>query len=89
MVEGVLDGVFHDAARFRAGEAILGLPLKFRLADEHRDHAGGACHDVVAAHRRCTFSLPEALRMNLIPFSSALRSPASCVPPSGVGIVLQ
>ena len=48
MVERVLDRLLDDALRFGGGEAILGLALEFRLADEHREHGAGADHDVVA-----------------------------------------
>ena len=47
MVERVLDRLLDDALRFGGGEAILGLALEFRLADEHREHGAGADHDVV------------------------------------------
>ena len=36
--------------RLVGGEAVLGLALEFRLADEHREHAAGARHHVVAGH---------------------------------------
>ena len=42
------------------GEAILGLALEFRLADEHRQHAAGADHDVFAGHGAGALFLADA-----------------------------
>ena len=50
MVERVLDRLLDDFLRRRGGQAVLGLALEFRLADEHREHAAGAGHHVVAGH---------------------------------------
>ena len=61
MVERVLDRVLDDAVRFRGGEPVLGLALEFRLADEHREHAGGAGHHVVAGDRGGALALADAL----------------------------
>ena len=47
MVERVLDRLLDDALRLDGREAVLGLALEFRLADEHREHAAGADHHVV------------------------------------------
>ena len=41
-----------DARRFLRGEAVLGLALEFRLADEHRQHGGGRAHHVVGGDLR-------------------------------------
>ena len=75
--------------RLRGREPILGLALEFRLADEHREHAAGAGHHVVAVIGRRALALADALGVILEAAQSALRRPDSCVPPSGVGIVLQ
>ena len=48
MIERVLDRLLDDLLRLGGGEAILGLALEFRLADEHREHGAGAGHHVVA-----------------------------------------
>ena len=48
MVERVLDRLLDDALRLGGGEAILGLALEFRLADEDGKHGAGADHDIVA-----------------------------------------
>ena len=48
MVERVLHRLLDDPLRFGGGEAVFGLALEFRLADEHREHGAGADHDVVA-----------------------------------------
>ena len=61
MVERVLDRVLDDALRLGGGEAVLGLALEFRLADEHREHAAGADHDVFAGDRRGALALADAL----------------------------
>ena len=61
VVERVLDRVLDDALRFGGGEAVLGLALEFRLADEHRQHAAGADHHVVAGDRRGALALADAL----------------------------
>ena len=47
VVERVAHGALDDARGFLRGEAILGLALEFRLADEHRQHGGGRAHHVV------------------------------------------
>ena len=61
MVERVLDRLLDDALRFRGGEPVLGLALEFRLADEHRQHAAGAGHHVVAGDGRRALVLADAL----------------------------
>ena len=61
VVERVLDRVLDDALRFGGGEAVLGLALEFRLADEHREHAAGADHHVFAGDRRGALALADAL----------------------------
>ena len=61
VVERVLDRVLDDARRLGGGEAVLGLALEFRLADEHRQHAAGADHHVVAGDRRGALALADAL----------------------------
>ena len=48
MIERVLDRLLDDLLRSGGGEAVLGLALEFRLADEHREHRAGAHHHVVA-----------------------------------------
>ena len=60
MVERVLDGVFDDLLRRRGSEAILGLALEFRLANEDRQHAAGADHDVFARDGAGAFFLTGA-----------------------------
>src|SRR5262249_60161263 len=50
VVERIAHRVLDDARCFRRRQPILGLALKFRLADEHRNHAGSAAHHVVAGH---------------------------------------
>ncbi len=60
MVERILDGVFDDLLRRRGGEPVLGLPLEFRLANEHRKHAAGAGHHVFAGHVLGAFFLAGA-----------------------------
>ena len=60
VVERVLDRVLDDLLRRRGGQAILGLALEFRLADEHREHAAGAGHHVFAGHGRGAFFLAGA-----------------------------
>ena len=47
MVEGVADGVLHDADRLDARQAVLGLADEFRLAQEDRKHRAARRHDVV------------------------------------------
>ena len=61
MIERVLDGVLDDLLRRRGGEAIFGLALEFRLADEHRQHAAGADHDVFAGDGAGALALAGAL----------------------------
>ena len=60
MIERILDRLLDDALRFGGGKAVLGLPLKFRLAHEHRQHAAGTGHDVVAGDGRGAFFLADA-----------------------------
>ena len=52
VVEGVAHGALDDARRFLRGEAILGLALELRLADEHRQHGRRRAHHVVGGHLR-------------------------------------
>ncbi len=52
VVERVLDGLLDDALGFGGGEPVLGLALELRLAHEHRQHHGGAHHDVFRGRRR-------------------------------------
>jgi hypothetical protein len=40
VVERIADRLLDDARRLGGGEPVLGLALEFRLADEHREHAG-------------------------------------------------
>ena len=47
--------------RLGGGEAVLGLALEFRLADEHREHGAGAGHHVVAGDRGGALALVDAL----------------------------
>ena len=53
--------------RFGGGEAVLGLALELRLADEHREHAAGADHDVFAGDRGGALALADALGVVLQP----------------------
>src|SRR5262249_62320732 len=62
MVEGIAGRVLDDAGRLGGRQPVLGLALEFRLADEYRDHAGGAGHHVFAGHRRRALALAHALR---------------------------
>ena len=52
---------FDDALRFGGGEPVLGLALKFRLADEHRKHGAGAGHDVVGSNGGGALALADTL----------------------------
>ena len=61
VVERILDGLLDDALRFGGGEAILGLALEFRLAHEHREHHGGAHHDVFGGDGGGALALADAL----------------------------
>jgi hypothetical protein len=47
--------VFDDALRLDRRQPILGLADEFRLADEHREHAAGRDHHVVAGDDRGAF----------------------------------
>ena len=61
VVERVLDRLLDDALGFGGGEAILGLALEFRLAHEHREHHGGAHHDVFRGDGGGALALADAL----------------------------
>ena len=61
VVERVLDRLLDDALGFRGGEAVLGLALEFRLAHEHREHHGGADHDVFRDDGGGALALADAL----------------------------
>ena len=90
MVERVLDRVLDDALRLGGGEAVLGLALEFRLADEHRQHAAGADHHVFAGDRRRRACPGRRARRGPSARAAArCASRTSWVPPSGVGMVLQ
>ena len=60
MVEGVLDRLLDDALRLGGGEAVLGLALEFRFADEDREHGRGANHHVLAGDRGRALALADA-----------------------------
>ena len=49
MIEMVAHHILDQALRIGGGEFLLGLALKFRLADEDREHGAGRGHDVVGA----------------------------------------
>ena len=67
MVERILHRLLDDALRLGGGEAVLGLALEFRLADEDRQHAAGADHDVVAGDGGGAFLLVDARGVVLQP----------------------
>ena len=52
VVEGIADRGLDDAGRFLGGEAVLGLALELRLADEHRQHRRGRAHHIVGGDLR-------------------------------------
>jgi hypothetical protein len=60
MVERVLDGLLDDALRFHSSEAILGLALKLRLANEHREHDGCPVHHIFRRDRFSALALSGA-----------------------------
>ena len=60
MVERVLDRLLDDALRLGGGEAVLGLALEFRFADEDREHGRGADHHVLAGDRGRALALADA-----------------------------
>ena len=47
MVEMVADGGLDEAGGLEAGQAVLGLALEMRVADEHAEHQLDAVEDVV------------------------------------------
>jgi hypothetical protein len=59
-----------------------------RVADEDREHQLGLVEDVVGGDLR-RFLVAHQLAKGAQPLVSAARTPASWVPPSGVGMVLQ
>src|SRR5262249_29176775 len=61
VIELVFHGVFDDAGGFRGRQPVLGLALELRLANEHRQHCGGAGHDVFARHLGGALALVDAL----------------------------
>src|SRR5262249_56388701 len=65
VIDWASDRIVDDARRFAGCEPIFGLALEFGLTDEHRDHAGGAIHHVVAAHYSRALALAHALGMIL------------------------
>ena len=89
MVEGVTHAGLDDARRLHAHQPALVLALKLRLADEHRNHRRRLSHQIVAGDVLGAPRLTTRSAWSLRPRSSARRKPASCVPPSGVGMVLQ
>ena len=67
--EPVVERVLTAASTMRCAspvdEAILGLALEFRLADEDGEHRARACHHVVARDGRRALALAHALGMVL------------------------
>ena len=61
MVERVLDRLLDNALRFGGREAVLGLALELGLAHEHRQHHGGARHDVLGGDGGRALALADAL----------------------------
>ena len=89
MVERVFDRLLDQALRFGGRKPILGLPLEFRFADEHRKQSAGADHDIVAGDSGSAFALADAVGVIFEPARQCGARPNSWVPPSGVGMVLQ
>ena len=52
MVERVAHRRLDDALRLDGRQPVLGLADEFRLADEHRQHAGRRDHDVLGGDDR-------------------------------------
>ena len=71
-----------------ARQPVLGLALELGLADEDREHGGGGAEHVVGRDLADALVAGE-LAIAAQALVSAARKPASCVPPSGVGMVLQ
>ena len=89
MIEGVLDRLLDELLRFSRGEAILGLALEFRLADETDSIGAGAGHDIVRCDRSGAFALADALGVIFQSAGERGSQAGFVVPPSGVGMVLQ
>ena len=90
VVEGVANHAVDQSRRFGRLQAALVLPLEFGLANKDRDQRRATRHDVVGCQRGRAFTLADAVRVILeARAASAVRRPNSCVPPSGVGMVLQ
>ena len=85
----VADGILDEARGLEAGEAVLGLALEMRVADEHADSISSTPLKTSSAVMSLAFLLPTSSPKARRPLVSAARRPASCVPPSGVGMVLQ
>ena len=81
--------VLDDADGFGGRQPVLGLADEFRLADEDREHAGRRDHHVVGGDDRGALVAGEVGIGLAARAVSAVRKPASCVPPSAVGMVLQ
>ena len=88
MVEMIANGVFHQSRGLGRGKPVLGLALELGVANEDTEHDLGAGHHVVGSKVLGLFA-PVSSPKPRSPLVSAARSPCSCVPPSGVGTVLQ
>ena len=83
VVEMIAHRVLDDAHGFDGGQLVLGLALELRLADEHRQHAAGADHDVVAGDGRGALALADALGVVLEAAHQRQRLAGTLVSPAG------
>ena len=65
VVERIPDRVLDDARGLGGRQPIFSLALEFGLANEHRDHACGAIHHVVACDHCRALALAHTLGMVL------------------------
>ena len=77
-----------EARRLEAGQAVLGLALEMRVADEDESISSTPLN-TSSAVMSLAFLLPTSSPKARMPLVKAARRPASWVPPSGVGMVLQ
>jgi len=87
VIEGVAPARPRQPLGVGGGQALLGLPLEFRIADEDADEGSGLA--ITSSGVRITTALLAGqFGIGLERGSGAARQARSCVPPSGVGTVV-
>ena len=53
MVKVIPNGIFHQSTGFYCRKPVFGLPNKFRLTNEHREHGARRSDNIIGCNLRC------------------------------------